>query len=107
MTAGLHDAATRHLTGALALRRLPMPFEDDDRDVLAVEVFLGIGAIDAEEAGEWRARFKRAGEAVAEPDPTVRRRAIAHLRQLEVADEDVVVAADALVAGRAITPAEA
>ena len=108
--AGLVEAAERHLLGALAAKRLFPGFtdpEEDEGEDLAIDAFAAIGALTAEEAGTWRARFARARDRVAEPDPALQRRAIAHLRRLETAGEDVIAAANAFVGARAITESDA
>jgi hypothetical protein len=102
----LHDVAARYLTSALASARYRAPrgleWRPDDSSTPAVDTFVAIGAISAEEASEWRARLARACEPAAEPDPDLRRRAIEHLERLDAAGGDVVTAVDALVAARAI-----
>lgn len=110
MTQGLHDAAVRHLTGLLAIRRMPVPagFEPPDGDASrSIDTLVAIGALSDADAEEWRARFARASEPMTEPHPDLRRRALAHLEELGRAGGDVVTAASALVAGRAIAPQDA
>jgi hypothetical protein len=107
----LHDAAIRHLTGALA-RMGPPPgvagdWPLDERTVRTLEAFVAIGAIDAGEAAEWRARFERASQPWTDPDPDLRSRALAHLDELDRAGGDVVTAINALVGARAIHPSDA
>jgi hypothetical protein len=107
----LHDAAVRHLEGALATMRPPPEvagdWPADERAPRALEAFVAIGAIGAGEAAEWRARFERASQPWTDPDPELRRRALAHLDELEGAGGDVVTAVNALIGARAIHPSDA
>jgi hypothetical protein len=107
----LHDAAIRHLTGVLATTRPPPALAGDwpadERAPRALEAFVAIGAIDSGEAAEWRARFERASAPWTDPDPELRRRALAHLEELDRAGGDVVTAAGALIGARAIQPSDA
>ncbi|MFL5779835.1 MAG: hypothetical protein ACJ760_00830 [Thermoleophilaceae bacterium] len=111
MSDALHDAAIRHLTGVLATTRPPPvlagDWPADERAPRALEACVAIGAMDANEAGEWRARFERASEPWTDPDPELRRRALAHLEELDRAGGDVVTAINALIGARAIQPSDA
>ena len=79
-------AARDHLAAALSQRPRfegvvgggpgPEPVEP------ALEALLAVGAISVDDAAGWRTRFARAEEAVPEPDPALRERALGHIEEL-------------------------
>jgi hypothetical protein len=88
----IREAGFRYLTGNLANRRFALglleagpPGWGDESDP-ALDALLALGALSADEAAAWRARFQRAESPPEEVSPGVQARAAAYLDALEPED---------------------